>query len=254
MPHRSVRRSMQQVVLGLIRIAALLPSWPVLVGRPPAERAALARAFVAKAVFNFPTTRLLITLLASDKTLRQLCGWQRASEVPSEATFSRAFAEFADSALPSRLHEALIQHTHTDRLVGHVSRDSTAIEAREKPTKPLPPAAPVAPPPRKRGRPRKDAVRPAEPPRRIERQLGMTLPQMLADLPRRCDVGTKRNAKGHSEAWVGYKLHIDSADGDIPLNCVLTSASVHDSQVAIPLATMTVLSGFAPIGPFGWPR
>ena len=39
-------------VLGLIRIEALLPSWPVLVGRPPAERAALARAFVAKAVFN----------------------------------------------------------------------------------------------------------------------------------------------------------------------------------------------------------
>ena len=226
-------------VLGLIRIEALLPSWPVLVGRPPAERAALARAFVAKAVFNFPTTRLLITLLASDKTLRQLCGWQRASDVPSEATFSRAFAEFANSALPSRLYEALIQNTHTDRLVGHVSRDSTAIEAREKPTKPLPPAAPVASPPRKRGRPRKDAVRPAEPPRRIERQLGMTLPQMLADLPRHCDVGTKRNAKGHSESWVGYKLHIDSADGDIPITCVLTSASVHDSQVAIPLATMT---------------
>src|SRR3954469_4203791 len=109
-------------VLGLIRIEALLPSWPVLVGRPPAERAALARAFVAKAVFNFPTTHLLITLLASDKTLRQLCGWQRASDVPSEATFSRAFAEFANSALPSRLHAALIQHTHTDRLVGHVSR------------------------------------------------------------------------------------------------------------------------------------
>jgi hypothetical protein len=67
----------------------------------------------------------------------------------------------------------------------------------------------------------------------------MSLPQMLADLPRHCDVGTKRNAKGHSESWVGYKLHIDSADGDIPINCVLTSASVHDSQVAIPLATMT---------------
>jgi hypothetical protein len=220
----------------LIRIEALLPSWPVLVGRPPAERAALACAFVAKAVFNFPTTSLLITMLACDKTLRQLCGWQRVGEVPSESTFSRAFA---DSALPSRLHQALIQDTHADRLVGHVSRDSTAIEAREKPTKPLPPAAPVAPPPRKRARLRKDEVRPAEPPRRIERQLGMSLPQMLADLPRCCDVGTKRNAKGHSVSWVGYKLHIDSADGDIPITCVLTSASVHDSQVAIPLATMT---------------
>ncbi|MHB1952089.1 MAG: transposase [Acidiferrobacteraceae bacterium] len=35
------------------------------------------------------------------------------------------------------------------------------------------------------------------------------------------------------------KLHIDTADGEIPISCVLTSASVHDSQVAIPLATMS---------------
>ena len=50
---------------------------------------------------------------------------------------------------------------------------------------------------------------------------------------------SKRNAKGHQESWIGYKLHIDSADGEIPISCVLTSASVHDSQVAIPLASMT---------------
>jgi len=225
-------------ILGLLRIEAFLPSWRGLVGRPPAERAALARAFVAKAVFNFPTTGLLITMLSADKTLRHLCGWQRASEVPSESTFSRAFAEFADSALASRLHEALINETHAERLVGHISRDSTAIEAREKPTKSEQPE-PVAQPKRKRGRPRKDEIRPPEPPRRIVRQLGMTVPEMLADLPQYCDVGTKRNAKGHTESWIGYKLHIDSADGGIPITCVLTSASVHDSQVAIPLATMT---------------
>ena len=120
-------------VLGMARIEAFLPGWPGLPGRPLSERAALARAFVAKAVFNFSTTRLLIEMLSADKTLRRLCGWQRAGELPSEATFSRAFAEFASSALPSRLHAALIQETHADRLVGHVSRDSTAIEAREKP-------------------------------------------------------------------------------------------------------------------------
>ena len=62
---------------------------------------------------------------------------------------------------------------------------------------------------------------------------------MLADLPRQCDVGAKRNAKGHQETWIGHKLHIDTADGGIPISCVLTAASVHDSQVAIPLATMT---------------
>jgi hypothetical protein len=223
-------------VLGMARIEAFLPGWPGLPGRPLSERAALARAFVAKAVFNFPTTRLLIEMLSADKTLRRLCGWQRAGEVPSEATFSRAFAEFATSALPSRLHEALIQGTHADRLIGHISRDSTAIEAREKPAKSDKPAAE---PKRKRGRPRKGEIRSAPQPSRIERQHGMTLTAMLADLPRACDVGAKRNAKGHQESWIGYKLHIDTADGEIPVSCVLTAASVHDSQVAIPLATIT---------------
>ena len=67
----------------------------------------------------------------------------------------------------------------------------------------------------------------------------MTLPQMLADLPTHCSVGTKRNAKGHTTSWIGYKLHIDTADGDIPVSCLLTSAHAHDSQVAIPLAVIT---------------
>lgn len=225
-------------VLGLARVEALLPSWTGLQGRPRCERAALARAFIAKALFNPPTTRVLIDMLGADRTLRRLCGWQRAGEVPSEATFSRAFAEFAASELPQRLHQALIQQTHAERLVGHISRDSTAIEVREAPVKP-PPAATIAR--RKRGRPRRGCVAPPKPERRITRQLGQKLGAMLADLPRHCDVGCKRNAAGHQESWNGYKLHIDSADGGLPISCVLTAASVHDSQVAIPLATMTHL-------------
>ncbi len=82
-------------VLGMARIEAFLPSWRGLPGRPPSERAALARAFVAKAVFNVATTRRLIEMLSADKTLRRLCGWQRAGEVPSEATFARLRRERA---------------------------------------------------------------------------------------------------------------------------------------------------------------
>ena len=141
--------------------------------------------------------------------------------------------------MPSRLHEALITDTMQEQLVGHVSRDATAIEGREKATpKPQQPAKPKPKPKRKRGRPRKGEERPKEP-SRLERQQEMTLPEMLADLPQSCAVGTKRNAKGYQESWIGYKLHIDAADGGIPLSCILTSASVNDSQVAIPLATMT---------------
>ena len=67
----------------------------------------------------------------------------------------------------------------------------------------------------------------------------MTLEQMLKDLPKVCDIGVKRNAKGYQESWTGYKLHIDAIDGGIPVSCLLTSASVHDSQAAIPLARLT---------------
>ena len=227
-------------VVDMTRLEAFVPHWHGLPGRPLAERAALARAFVAKAVLNLPTTRMLIERIEADKTLRRLCGWSRPQEVPSESTFSRAFAEFAESELPSRVHEALIRQTHADRLVGHIARDSTAIEGHEKPKRAErpEPSAPK-PAPRKRGRPRKGQEPAPKPPSRLERQAGMTLSQMLAELPRHCDVGVKRNAKGYQETWIGHKLHVDTADGDIPVSCILTSASVHDSQVAIPLATLT---------------
>ena len=97
-------------------------------------------------------------------------------------------------------------------------------------------SAPAAP--RKRGRPRQGEVR-RSPAKSLERQPGRTLAENLADLPARCDMGCKRNSKGHQESWIGYKLHLDTVDGDFPVSAVLTSASVHDSQVAIPLAQLT---------------
>lgn len=177
---------------------------------------------------------MLIERLQSDKQLRSLCGWSSINQIPSEATFSRAFAEFAASNLPTRVHEALITATHKDRLVGHISRDSTAISAREKPVAKQAPEKPKT----KRGRPKKGELRPIKQ-TRLDRQLGMSLEQILADLPMACDVCSKRNAKGYKQSWIGYKLHLDFADGGIPISCLLTSASVHDSQVAIPLAMMS---------------
>ena len=118
------------IVLDVARIEAFVQMWPGLPGRPLEDRHALARAFVAKAVLDLPTTSGLIERLAVDAVLRRLCGFERASEVPSESTFSRAFADFAASALPSRVHEALIKKTHKDRLVGHIARDAIDPFAR----------------------------------------------------------------------------------------------------------------------------
>jgi hypothetical protein len=208
------------------------------IGRKPDERAWILHAFIAKSVYQFPTTRALLDALQSRPVLRRLCGWERREDIPEEWTFSRAFAAFAAGELPQKLHAAMIRTHCAKPLVGHVSRDATAIEGCERPA---PKAAPASVPttPKKRGRPRQGEVRPPPPPKRLDLQPHRTLAENLADLPQRCDIGCKRNSQGFKESWIGFKLHLDTIDGDIPVSAILTSASVHDSQVAIPLAQTT---------------
>jgi len=225
-------------LLEVIRIEDFIPppprGWR---GRPDEDRRPLARAFVAKAAWNLPTTRDLLSLLDGSAALRRICGWERRSKVPSEATFSRVFAEFAAGQLPQRVHAALIEQQLKSRLVGHISRDATAIQAREKPARQ---AKAPARPKRRRGRPKKGEAVPPKEPTRLQRQAaGMRLPEMLAELPTICDIGCKKNSKGKVEYWIGYKLHIDWADGVIPISCLLTSASLYDNQAALPLMAIT---------------
>ena len=75
-----------------------------------------------------------------------------------------------------------------------------------------------------------------EPLTRIAQQRTQTLDEMRARLPTQCDGGVKRHSTGFKETWIGYKLHLDTANGIVPVAAILTAASTHDSQVAIPLA------------------
>ncbi|MDQ6966560.1 MAG: transposase [Mariprofundaceae bacterium] len=227
----------QQLVatLELIRIEEHLSFYYGGPGRPRKDRAAIARAFIAKMVYTIPCTSMLLERLNSDKSLRRICGWEYQYQLPSESVFSRAHAEFAASRLPERVHAAIIQSSYEQEIVGHISRDSTAINAREKPVK----KTKTKSAPKKRGRPRRgeECLKTMT---RLEKQTsGIPLAVMLDELPKACDVGTKRNSKGHQTSWIGYKLHIDAADGGIPVSCLLSSASMHDSQAAIPLAEIT---------------
>lgn len=213
------------------------------VGRRPRDRVALANAFVAKAVLGLATTVGLMDRLKVDRALRRICGFAWFRRLPDEATFSRAFAEFAQQRLAERVHEALIKAQLSEHLIGHISRDGTAIEARERPQSKAkaPQLAEVseAVPKRKRGRPRTGEVRPPEAPTRIAQQRNQDVAQMLAALPKDCDRGSKCNAQGYKVSWNGYKLHMDTADCGVPISAVLTSASVHDSQVAVPLSRLS---------------
>lgn len=231
LPPLSKKQQQLVAILEMVRVedALNLKSY---MGRPRKNRAALARAFIAKAVFNIPTTRALIERIEMDTSLRRVCGWETRFEIPNEATFSRAFSEFAHSELPKVVHGTLISKLYKEQLVGHVSRDSTAINGREKPLRKKKREV------KKRGRPKKGEERGKEE-KRLDKQLKMSQEERLADLPKSCDIGAKSNSKGNREYWIGYKLHIDTGDGDVPLSSILTSASVHDSQVAIPLGEET---------------
>lgn len=221
-------------VLEMIPLSRQLPCARGWLGRPAKDRQALAAAFLAKSVYGLSTTRQLLEQLRTDRQLRCLCGWTSVRQIPHESTFSRAFQEFAETELPQRLHEAVIMHTQQGRLIGHIARDSTAIEARQRMQASAQRQAKAK---RKRGRPRQGER--ALCGTRLPRQRRQSLPQMLSQLPRHCSLGVKKGSSEHQQCWVGYKLHLDVADGQIPISCLLSAASLHDSQVAIPLATMT---------------
>jgi hypothetical protein len=93
-------------VLEWSRIENSLQTWvSVGPGQPQIDRCALASAFSVKAVLDLKTTRALIERLQADKKLKRICGFDMHRALPSEATFSRAFDEFADSELATRVHK-----------------------------------------------------------------------------------------------------------------------------------------------------
>jgi hypothetical protein len=262
------------VILEFLRVEELLHQvdHQGLVGAPLADRAPLLRAFLAKAVLKIPTTKGLYDRLRVDGALRRLCGWESAPRpsravragltqagtvvraartgkgrhatrgVPSESTFSRAFAAFADAQVLDLVHAQRAQEYLADEVWEHGAYDGTAISAFERPA-PKPPKPKEEPKPRgrkKQGSP----PPPPPPPTRVQVQRQQTdWATILAELPTACDKGGKKNSKGDTEWWNGYKMHLLTVDGDIPVAAITTSASMHDSGAAIPLMRLAVQRG-----------
>jgi hypothetical protein len=161
--------------------------------------------------------------------------------VPSEATFSRAFAAFAAAHVLDLVHAHRVEEYLGGDVWEHGALDGTAVSARERPApKPAKPDEPATPKQRKN----KGEERPAPPPTRLQAQRAETdLAKIIAELPTACDKGGKKNSKGDTEWWTGYKMHIVTVDGDIPVAALTTSASMHDSGAAIPLMRLTAQRG-----------
>lgn len=219
-------------ILELVRIENYIPSVQFNDGRPPKDRIAIAKAFIAKIVFKFPYTKQLVKYLKVDKQLRLICGWEFFSNVPSESTFSRAFKEFAESSLPEKVHQALIKDIYEDLIIGHIVKDSMPLEVREKSLK----KSSVKQREKEKVL-RKKAKKAGELTRRQKQLNEKNLDVMIQELPNKCDNGMKKSAQGYTNTWKGYKLHAAVDDHCVPLAVIVTSASVNDCEVAIPLAS-----------------
>ena len=207
-------------------------------GRKAYDRRSIARTFIAKAVLNVPQTKIIREMLLSENTLRTICGFKNSQSVPSESVFSRSFYSLAKSDLGDRVHQFLVKTYVGDKIVMHLCRDSTEIIAREKPVY-TPKQKNFETSKRHRGRPKKSEELSCKKPSWLIKQIDQTPEEALSELSNVCSVGSKLDSKGRMHSWNGYKAHIDWMDGGIPLTVVTTSASVHDSQVAIPMARLS---------------
>jgi hypothetical protein len=226
-------------ILELIRIEEFLPCNRFNNGRIPKDRPQIARSYIAKIVFKLQDTKQLAECLKRDEQLRVICGWERSSTIPSLSKFSRVFHEFASISLPNIVHEALIKEVYKDELILHLVKDSTPIEAREKALK-----KELGPKERKKinDRNNKRRKRAGELNRRAKQLEQKDLNKMIEDLPKACDKGMKRSAQGYTTIWKGYKLHAAVDDNCIPITALVTSASLNDCEVAIPLAEKASLA------------
>ena len=208
----------------------------VTITNTPRDREEIARAFIAKSVYNLQTTRDLIDRLRIDRTLRMLCGWRYKTDIPSEAKFSRVFKELSDLKIAEKTHEKFVKEYLSDELFFYNATDATKISLREKPVK----VEKEKPKPKKRGRPKKGETREPIKPTILKQQKKMkTVEEKLSLVSTDCGVGVKQNSKGNREVWIGGKLHISAVDGDIPITAFYSGANVHDSSVALPLMQET---------------
>ena len=187
-------------------------------GRPMKDREKMLRVSFLKVVYDFPMTKGLIENLKTNPSLRRLCGWECWGEVPSEATFSRAFGFFAWEKVCDAIHAAIDRENYR-QIGGTASLDSTAIIGHEKVC-----CKNTLKLKKKHGQKsiaEKAALSKQEiaeiKNRRLELQPHQTLPENLADLPQGCDWGGKRDSKGKTSYWCGYKLHLAIGDGEVPL-------------------------------------
>ena len=72
---------------------------------------------MTKTLYRISTTSDLIRTPQATKNLRRICGFSATGNIPSESTFSHAFAEFSVNELGRNVHDSLVQEYLADELL-----------------------------------------------------------------------------------------------------------------------------------------
>ena len=200
-------------------------------GRPPYPLMPFLRGQFAKCYFEITSNKQLIARLKADPNLRLLCGFNK---VPGRSTFSRAFISLVNTVSLDDILKKLAIDTFKDKVVYHVSRDSTAIAARESVKKEeVKEEENSAESPANSPKPREKHIT------KTEAQLTQEPAEALKVINKECAWGSKKNSQGKSSFWKGYKPRLDVSDSGFPLNACVSAANVHDCLLAIPMEKQT---------------
>lgn len=159
---------------------------------------ALLNALIAMQLEKIPTINALVQRLNSDPAFRFYCGFDVLKPAPSESTFSRFLDKLSNSPeLEEEFKQLVLKAKGLGIIDGkEVAIDSTKLSAFEK----AKPKSKIA----------DDGVTP--------------------------NWGKKKDTDGNDIKWFGWKLHIlADCKSELPLNIIVTPASVNDGIMAIPL-------------------
>jgi hypothetical protein len=212
-------------------------------GRAGYDLLSILGIMLLKLHYRQPTMKETLLLLQENGNLKDILG---ISRVPSQATACRLSRAVERIVEPSALHGRVIQAYREgtgNRLVGHLSIDSTIVAAREKPfVKEKKAASPAPEAARKKGRKKKGSPeekahleRKAQAEQKRLEYLSEDPKQSLSRLEMRCSLTAKQNSKGKRQWFIGYKAHLAADDHGVPVAYAVTGACVHDCKVAVPL-------------------
>ncbi len=214
------------------------------VGRIGYDLVSIFGILILKLHYHQRTMKDTLLLLEEHMNLRDILG---LAQVPSEASMSRLSKTVEGIVSIGALHERLtkVYTQGMQRVIGHLSIDSTIIEAREKPYRKSKEVQQQPAPPKKRGRKPNGSPEHQEYLEQLAQEEQARL-QYLAEPPEtsiaevelRCSLTAKQNSKGKRQWFIGYKAHIAADEFGVPISFAVTGACVHDSKVAVPLLKM----------------